>query len=90
MLFEPSGFSIIRKMQMVLSFATRQDWWLEVFSRVKGIDFDETFAHVARLKSLRILLAYASHHKFKLQQLDVKSAFLNGPLNELVFVKKPL
>jgi hypothetical protein len=44
---------------------------------------------IARLESIRILLAYASHHNFKLQQLDVKTAFLNGPLNELVFVKQP-
>jgi hypothetical protein len=59
------------------------------FSQVEGIDFGETFAPVARLESIRILLAYASHHNFKLQQMDVKSAFLNGPLNELVFVKQP-
>jgi hypothetical protein len=60
------------------------------FSQVEGIDFGETFAPVTRLESIRILLAYASHHNFKLQQIDVKSAFLNGPLNELVFVKQPL
>jgi hypothetical protein len=36
-----------------------------------------------------MLLAYASPHDFKLQQMDVKSAFLNGPLNELVYVKQP-
>ena len=48
-----------------------------------------TFAFVARLESIRMLLAYASHHDFKLQQMDVKSAFLNCPLNELVYVKKP-
>jgi hypothetical protein len=59
------------------------------FSQVEGIDFGETFSPVARLESIRILLAYASHHNFKLQQMDVKSAFLNGPLNELVFVKQP-
>ncbi len=59
------------------------------FSKVEGIDFGETYAPVARLESIRILLAYASHHNFKLQQMDVKSAFLNGPLNELVFVKQP-
>jgi hypothetical protein len=59
------------------------------FSQVEGIDFGETFTLVARLESIRILLAYASHHNFKLQQMDVKSAFLNGPLNELVFVKQP-
>jgi hypothetical protein len=59
------------------------------FSQVEGIDFGETYAPVARLESIRILLAYASHHNFKLQQMDVKSAFLNGPLKELVYVKQP-
>ena len=56
-------------------------------SQVEGIDFGETYAPVARLESIHILLAYASHHNFKLQQMDVKSAFLNGPLKELVYVK---
>ena len=59
------------------------------FSQVEGIDFGETYAPVARLESIRILLAYASHHNFKLQQMDVKSTFLDGPLKELVFVKQP-
>jgi hypothetical protein len=59
------------------------------FSQVEGIDFSENFAPVARLESIRILLAYASHHNFKIQQMDVKSAFLNGPLNELVYAKQP-
>ena len=59
------------------------------FSQVEGIDFGETYALVARLESIRILLAYASRYNFKLQQMDVKSAFLNGPLKELVFVKQP-
>ncbi|KAK1609722.1 hypothetical protein QYE76_033395 [Lolium multiflorum] len=59
------------------------------FSQVEGIDFGETYGPVARLESIRILLAYASHHNFKLQQMDVKSAFLNGPLHEEVYVKQP-
>ncbi|KAK1667120.1 hypothetical protein QYE76_055279 [Lolium multiflorum] len=59
------------------------------FSQFEGIDFGETYAPVARLESIRILLAYASHHNFKLQQMDVKSAFLNGPLHEEVYVKQP-
>ena len=59
------------------------------YSQVEGIDYGETFAPVARLESIRMLLAFASHHNFKLQQMDVKSAFLNGPLNELVYVKQP-
>jgi hypothetical protein len=59
------------------------------YSQVEGIDYGETYAPVARLESIRILLAYASHHNFKLHQMDVKSAFLNGPLHELVYVKQP-
>src|SRR4051812_18258950 len=59
------------------------------FTQIEGLDFGETFAPVARLESIRILLAYASHHDFKLYQMDVKSAFLNGPLKELVCVKQP-
>ena len=45
---------------------------------------------MARLESIRILLAYAAHHDFKLYQMDVKSTFLNGPLSELVYVEQPL
>ena len=56
------------------------------YSQVKGIDYSETFAPVARLESIRLLIAYASHHNFKLQQMDVKIAFLNCPINELVYV----
>ncbi|KAK1686832.1 hypothetical protein QYE76_047680 [Lolium multiflorum] len=59
------------------------------YSQVEGVDFGETFAPVARLESIRILLAFAAHHGFKLQQMDVKSAFLNGPLHEEVYVKQP-
>jgi hypothetical protein len=53
------------------------------------LDFGETYAPVAILKSIRILLAYATHHDFKLHQMDVKNAFLNGPLQEQVYVEQP-
>jgi hypothetical protein len=56
------------------------------FSQVEGLDFKETFALVVRLEAIRILLAYASHHEMKLYQIDVKSVFLNGFINELVYV----
>ena len=56
---------------------------------MEGIDFDETFAPVARLESIKILLAIASHLNFKLYQMDVKSAFLNGMLQEEVYVEQP-
>jgi hypothetical protein len=59
------------------------------YSQVEGLDFDETYAPVARLVSIRILLAYATYHGFKLYQMDVKSAFLNGPIKEEVYVEQP-
>jgi hypothetical protein len=59
------------------------------FSQVEGLDFRETFAPVVRLEAIRILLAYASYHETKLYQMDVKSAFLNGFINELVYVDQP-
>ncbi|WVZ93742.1 hypothetical protein U9M48_039699 [Paspalum notatum var. saurae] len=59
------------------------------YSQVEGIDFGETFALVARLEVIRFLLAYATHHDMKLYQMDVKSAFLNGYINELIYVEQP-
>ena len=59
------------------------------FSQVEGLNFGETFAPVARLEAIRILLAYSSHHNIKLYQMDVKSAFLNGIINELIYVEQP-
>jgi hypothetical protein len=59
------------------------------YAQVVGLDFEETFAPVARLESIRILLAYAAHHSFRLFQMDVKSAFLNGPIKEEVYVEQP-
>jgi hypothetical protein len=48
----------------------------------------KTFAPVARLESIHILLAYATHHGFKFYQMDIKSAFLNGPIKEDVYVEQ--
>jgi hypothetical protein len=59
------------------------------YAQVTGLDFKETFAPVARLESIRILLAYVAHHSFKLFQMDVKSAFLNGLTKEEVYVEQP-
>jgi hypothetical protein len=59
------------------------------YSQVEGLDFDETYAPVARLESIRILLAYDTYHGFKLCQMDVKSAFLNGPIKEEVYIEQP-
>ena len=59
------------------------------YTHVEGYVFDETFAPVARLESIRLLLGVACILRFKLFQMDVKSAFLNGYLNEEVYVEQP-
>jgi hypothetical protein len=58
------------------------------YSQKEGIDYKESFAPVARLEAIRILLAFFVAKGFKLHQLDVKSAFLNGVLEEEVYVRK--
>jgi hypothetical protein len=60
------------------------------YAQVAGLDFEDTFAPVVRLESIRILLAYAAHHSFRLFQMDVKSAFLNEPIKEEVYVEQTL
>jgi len=52
-------------------------------------DYEETFAPVARIEAIRILIAFAAHMEFKLYQMDVKSAFLNRYLNDEVHVMQP-
>jgi hypothetical protein len=59
------------------------------FSQKEGIDYKETFAPVARLEVIRILLAFSVAKGFKLHQMDVKSAFMNGVLEEEVYVRQP-
>nr|GEU72902.1 hypothetical protein [Tanacetum cinerariifolium] len=64
---------------------------LHQFDRLKeeGIDFEESFAPVARLKAVRIFVSYVAHKSFIIYQMDVKVAFLNGPLKEEVYVTQP-
>jgi hypothetical protein len=59
------------------------------YSQVEGLDFGGTFAPIARLEAIRLLLAYSSLNDIKLYQMNVKSAFLNGEINELVYVEQP-
>ena len=59
------------------------------FCQKEGIDYEETFALVAHLEAIRILLAFAALKGFKLYQMDVKSVFLNGYIEEEVFVWQP-
>ena len=58
------------------------------YSQQEGIDYDQTFAPVTRLEAIRMFLAYAAHKKFKVFQMDIKIAFLNGELEEEVYVEQ--
>nr|GEX76844.1 retrovirus-related Pol polyprotein from transposon TNT 1-94 [Tanacetum cinerariifolium]GEX77242.1 retrovirus-related Pol polyprotein from transposon TNT 1-94 [Tanacetum cinerariifolium] len=59
------------------------------YHQEEGIDFEESFAPVARLEAIRIFLAYAAHNNMVVYQMDVKTVFLNGNLREVVYVSQP-
>ncbi|KAA0025464.1 putative mitochondrial protein [Cucumis melo var. makuwa] len=59
------------------------------YAQVEGVEFDETFAPIAKLEAICLLLDISCIHRFKLYQMDVKSAFLNGYLKEEVYVTQP-
>ncbi|GKF49287.1 putative ribonuclease H-like domain-containing protein, partial [Tanacetum coccineum] len=59
------------------------------YRQEEGIDYDEVFAPVARTEAIRIFLAFASYMKFIVYQMDVKSAFLYGTIDEEVYVSQP-
>jgi hypothetical protein len=58
------------------------------YTQVEGVDFEETFAPVARLEEIRMFLALSSYRKFKVYPMDVKSTFLNGNLEEEVYIEQ--
>ncbi len=57
------------------------------YAQIEGIDFEETFAPVARLESIRMFLAFTRHKRIKVYQMDVKSTFLNGNMEEEVYIE---
>ncbi|GJZ68486.1 retrovirus-related pol polyprotein from transposon TNT 1-94 [Tanacetum coccineum] len=59
------------------------------YGQEEGINFEESFAPFARLEVVRIFMVYAAHKNFPIYQMDVKMEFLNGPLKEEVFVRRP-
>jgi len=59
------------------------------YSQKQGIDYDNTFAPVAKLNTIRVLIALTTKHNWKIHQLDVKFAFLNGDLKEEVYLVQP-
>ena len=65
-------------------------FWDRGFSQKEGIDYEETFAPVARYTSIRSVLALVAVMKWKVHQMDVKTTFLNGVVEEELYVEKPL
>ena len=59
------------------------------YTQKEGIDYEETFSPVAMLKSIRILLSIAAHLEYEIWQMDVKMAFLNGHLEEDIYIMQP-
>ena len=59
------------------------------FSQKEGIDYEETFTPVARYTSIRTIIALAAKMKWKLHRMDVKTTFLNGVIEEEVYIEKP-
>nr|GEW05180.1 hypothetical protein [Tanacetum cinerariifolium] len=82
----------IESMQEELHQCGRLDVW-ELVDRPlctnEGVDFEESFAPVARLEAIRLFIAYAAHKSFTIFQMDVKTTFLYGPLKEEVYVNQP-
>nr|GEU74711.1 retrovirus-related Pol polyprotein from transposon TNT 1-94 [Tanacetum cinerariifolium] len=93
----PEGKAIIKtkwifknkKDEIVLVIRNKAMFVAVGYSQQKGIDYDETFAPVARIKAIHLFLAYAAHNDFTVFQVDVKTAFLNGILKEEVYVGQP-
>ena len=59
------------------------------FTQTYGVDYQETFAPIAKLNTIRVFLSLATNNDWQLQQLEVKNAFLNGDLEEGVFMELP-
>src|SRR3954468_4494164 len=59
------------------------------FRQIQGVDYDETFSPVAMLKSVRIMLAIAAYFGYEIWQMDVKTAFLNGNIEEELYMIQP-
>jgi hypothetical protein len=59
------------------------------YAQFEGVDYEETFAPVAKLEAIMMFLSFSIYRKFKVYQMDVKSAFLNGKLEEEVYIEQP-
>jgi hypothetical protein len=60
----------------------------KVYAQIEGIDFEETFSPVSRIEAIRFLLSYACSKNVKVYQMDANSSFLNGELEEEVYIEQ--
>jgi hypothetical protein len=74
---------------MEVLISIKQDLFTRGFSQKECIDYEETFVLVARYTSIRTIIALAAKMKWKLHQIDVKTAFLNGVIKEEVYIEQP-
>jgi hypothetical protein len=75
--------------QMEVLKDTRLELVSKGFSQVEGIDYNETFSPVAKMNSICLVLALVASHKWEVHQMDVKSAFLHGDLQEEIYMEQP-
>nr|GFB03503.1 retrovirus-related Pol polyprotein from transposon TNT 1-94 [Tanacetum cinerariifolium] len=88
LLFSPMFDELLNRSSKVVSKSFAEE--LHQFDRLEeGVDFEESFAPVARLEAVRLFIAYVAHKSFTVYQMDVKTAFLYGPLKEEVYVNQP-
>ena len=86
----PSGWNFkIETEKAGLPKGRKARFFAKGYRQTKGIDYQETFASVVRYDSLRVLIAIAASHNLELAQLDVKTAFLNGEVEEEIFISQP-
>ena len=79
----------VKRTQLETLLNTRQGLWQRGMPRSRGVHYDEVFAPVARLETVRLILAMAANGGWEVHHMDVKSAFLNGDLLEEVYVHQP-
>src|SRR5260370_42095189 len=90
MLLDVNGYSPTRGGQMDLSNDTKQRIMAKGFSQAYLIDYDETFAPIVKWVSICILLALAARLDLEVHQMDVKTTFLNGDLEHVIYMEPPL
>ena len=74
---------------IVVLLSTKLDLSKKIFDKVQGDDYDEIFSLAVMLKSVRIMLAIAAFYDYEIWQMDVKTAFLNGFLEEELYMMQP-